>query len=93
MSDKLMAGLVTAVVIAPVCVACALGPAVLASFFGGMFGWMAGLDPIPVIGLTIIAGIAVHSLVRRKRTRSSNNQPVTSGSGAVRDRNAIEDHM
>ena len=69
MQDKLAAGLVAAIVVAPVCAVCILGPAVLASVLAGITGWIGGLDPVLVAGLAILAGIAVYGIVRRRNSR------------------------
>jgi len=59
MSEKLMAGLVTALVIAPVCSLCILGPAALAAFFGGLVGWLDGFDLLTIVGLAAMVGVLV----------------------------------
>ena len=69
MTDKLVAGLVTAVVIAPICSLCILGPAVFASIFAGIVGWLGGLGPALTTGLVIVAGIIVYAKVRRRRAQ------------------------
>ena len=42
MDDKIVAGAVTAVVVAPICAFCILGPAVVGSLLGGISGWIGG---------------------------------------------------
>ena len=81
MSEKLVAGLVTAAVVAPLCAVCILGPAVLASIFAGITGWLGGFDPVVTTGLVLAAGIAVYGIVRRRRAQ---RLPMTSR-GEVRD--------
>lgn len=71
MSEKLLAGLVTAVVIAPICALCILGPAVLGSLLAGTLGWLGGLGPVRTTGLMLIAGVVVYGLVRTWNTRRS----------------------
>ena len=71
MGEKLIAGLVTAVVVAPLCVACILGPAVVASLLAGVTGWLAGFEPITAIALAAFAGILVIGIMRRRRARTS----------------------
>lgn len=69
MSDKLIAGLVTAVAVAPVCAVCIFGPAALASAAAGIAGWLGGLDPVVITGLAVLAGIAAYGVVHRRRSR------------------------
>ncbi len=45
MSEKLLAGLVAAVVIAPLCALCVLGPLFLGSAIALVTGWFNGLNP------------------------------------------------
>ncbi len=66
MSDKPVAALVTAAVVAPLCAVCILGPAFLGSALAGATGWFGGLGPVVTGGLAMIAGIAVYGFVRRK---------------------------
>lgn len=69
MHDKIVAGAVTAVVVAPICAFCILGPAVVGSLLGGISGWIGGLSPVLTTGLAIATGILVLGIVRRRRTR------------------------
>ena len=69
MHDKIVAGAVTAVVIAPMCAVCILGPAVVGSVLGGISGWVGGLSPVLTTGLALATGILVLGIVRRRRTR------------------------
>ena len=69
MGEKLVAGLVTAVVIAPICALCILGPAIFASIFAGVVGWLGGLGPAVTTGLVLVAGIAVYRSIRRRRAQ------------------------
>lgn len=71
MNEKLAAWLVTAAVIAPACAACILGPAVIASIFAGVAGWLGGLGAIATAGLAIVMGIVVYGIIRRRRTQRS----------------------
>ena len=71
MGEKLVAGFVTAAVIAPVCAACILGPAVFVSIFTGVAGWFGGLGAVTTAGLVLIMGIAVYEFIRRRRARRS----------------------
>ena len=56
MSDKPVAMLVTAAVVAPICALCVVGPAFLFSWLGGLVG---GLDPVVATGLAIVGAILV----------------------------------
>ena len=59
MSDKPVAALVTAFAIAPFCVVCALGPAVVGSALGGVVGWFGGLRGVAtVLIMVVVAAIA-----------------------------------
>lgn len=75
MTDKIVAGLVAAVVVAPICALCVLGPALLASVFAGITGWLGGFGPVATAGLVLVAGIAVYGIVRRGRRQRSPATP------------------
>lgn len=66
MSDKLLAGIVTAAVIAPLCSVCVLGPAVIASVFSGVAAWFGGFDPVVTTALVLVAGLAVYGFIRKR---------------------------
>lgn len=68
MNEKLLAGLVAAVAIAPLCAVCILGPAVIVSLFTGIAAWFSGFDAVVTAGLALVAGIAVLAIVRKLRT-------------------------
>lgn len=84
MSDKLIAGFVTAVVVAPICALCILGPAIFVSIFAGAAGWLGGLGPAVTTGLVVVAGIAVYRSVRRRKGR--HRRPMTAGEEASDER-------
>jgi membrane protein implicated in regulation of membrane protease activity len=69
MGEKLTAWIVTAAVIAPLCAACILGPAVFVSIFAGVVGWFGGLGAVTTAGLVLVVGIAVTEIIRRRRAR------------------------
>ncbi len=69
MHDKIVAGAVTAIVVAPIGVVCILGPAFVGSVLAGLTGWIGGLSPVLTTGLAIVTGILVVEIVRRRRTR------------------------
>ena len=76
MSDKPIAGLVIAAVVAPLCVLCVLGPVILASGVAGAWGWLSGLGPVVVLGLVVLVAALVYGLLRRRKARTSRHEPV-----------------
>jgi membrane protein implicated in regulation of membrane protease activity len=81
MGEKFTAWFVTAAVIAPVCAACILGPAVIVSIFAGVAGWFGGLDALAAAGLVFIAGLSVYGLIRRRKAQ----RPPMPASGELSD--------
>lgn len=75
MSEKLLAGLVAAVAIAPLCAVCVLGPAVIASIFTGIAAWLGGFDVIVASGLVLGAGVAVFAVFRKRRAQPASAEP------------------
>jgi len=71
MGEKIIAGLVTAAVAAPVCAVCILGPTFLGSAFGWVLGRVSGLGPIATLGAAILAGLVVYGLVRRRKSKAA----------------------
>ncbi len=69
MSENLIAGLVTAAVIAPVCAVCVLGPVFLGSALAWVAGWLGGFNILVTSGLAIAAGAVLYGLLRRRRVR------------------------
>lgn len=80
MSDKIMAGLVTAVIITPLCAVCVLGPAALAAVFAGVGGWLGGLHPVVTTGVALVAGLVAFGVIRRRKAR----RPAATRIGAAR---------
>ncbi len=76
MSDKPIAGLVIAAVVAPLCVLCVLGPVILASGVAGAWGWLSGLGPVAVLGLVVLVAALAYGLLRRRKARTSRHEPV-----------------
>mgnify|MGYP001060449991 CR=1 FL=1 len=68
MSDKPIAFLAAAAVVAPLCALCVAGPAFLGSAVAWISGWFAGFNPVVTAGLAILAGLLVYGLFRKKRT-------------------------
>ena len=84
MGEKLVAGIVTAAVISPICAVCVLGPAVVGSLFAGAFGWLGGFGPLTTIALMIAAGAGalVYRHFLRRRTRALPNHEGSSDEGS-----------
>ena len=70
MNEKLVAGIVTAAAITPICAVCILGPAVIGSLFAGAFGWLGGFGPLATLALMIAAGALVYRHFLRRRARA-----------------------
>ena len=69
MGEKLAVGLLAAAVVVPLCAMCVLGPAIVGSIFAGIAGWLGGFDPVAVAGLSVVAGIAVYAVMRRRKEK------------------------
>ncbi len=70
MSDKLLAGIVAAAVISPICAVCILGPAAIGSLVAGTFGWIGGFGPLATIALMIATGALIYRHYLRKQARA-----------------------
>lgn len=66
MSEKLVAGIVTAAGIAPLCAVCVLGPAAIGSVLAGTFAWLGGAGSLLTAALIVAAGLLVYRTLRRK---------------------------
>ena len=55
-----------ALVVAPICVACIIGPVVLGSLIAGLWGGFTGNAPLVAIAIVIAASVAVYALKRRR---------------------------
>lgn len=66
MNDKLVAGIVTAGAITPLCAVCVLGPAAIGSLVAGAFGWLWGVGPVLTVALMAAAGFLVYRTLRRR---------------------------
>jgi membrane protein implicated in regulation of membrane protease activity len=75
-SEKLLAGLVAAAVIAPACAVCVLGPVFLGSAVAWVAGWISGLDILVAAGLAIITGGVLYKLLRRRRVKAESADKV-----------------
>jgi hypothetical protein len=81
MSEKFVAGIVTAAAIAPVCAVCILGPAAIGSLFAGAFGWLGDFGALGTIALMIAAaaGVLVYRHFLRRRMRAPHSLEGSSG--------------
>ncbi len=70
MSEKILAGLFTAVVVAPICALCILGPAFFGSLLAGALGWFGWLDPVLAAGVMIMGAAVVFGLARKWNARA-----------------------
>ena len=75
MNGKFMAGVTTAIVVAPVCAVCILGPALIGSFLGGFAGWFGGLDPLAVAGLAMAIGVLAIVIAKRRHAATPKADP------------------
>jgi uncharacterized protein YcfJ len=70
MDEKPIAGIVTAIIIAPLVALCCLGPLVIGSALGGVVGWFSGQG----LGLTAVlvfsAGAVGYAVTRWRRASS-----------------------
>ncbi len=86
MGEKFVAGIVTAVAIAPVCAVCILGPAAIGSLFAGAFGWLGGFGPLATIALMIAVGaggLVTRDFLRRRRQAPPNHGGSSDGASHV----------
>ena len=66
MSDKIVAGIATGVMVAPLCALCAFGPAVVGSALSGMLGWVGNRGPIITVMLSVAIGFLIYRSVCRR---------------------------
>lgn len=88
MNEKFVAGLVTAVAIAPICALCILGPAAIGALFAGAFGWFGDIGPFGTGLIMVVAAGAAHAiyhrrLKRRQAMRDCEDAPIESLSKAA----------
>ena len=74
MSDKPLAGLVTAIAVVPLCLVCVLGPAAFVAAGGWFVAWLGGFG-MPLVATALAAGswLAWRILKRRLATRERPN--------------------
>ena len=66
MNEKPTAFLVAALVVAPLCAACILGPVVLGSMIAGLWGWFSGNGSLVAIAVIIVATALVYAVEHRR---------------------------
>jgi hypothetical protein len=73
MSDKPIAGLLTAIAVAPLCLVCALGPAAFVAAGGGVLAWLGGLGVPLLVASTLAIGswLAWRAFQRRSAPRGA----------------------
>lgn len=69
MSDKLVAGAVTALAIAPVCAICVFGVAGVTSFAVWLASFVGGVDGTVAAAMAIVAGIVAFAWLRKRGGR------------------------
>lgn len=88
MNDKLVAGIVTAAWIAPLCTVCILGPAVVGSALAAASVWLGGAGPLLAVALALVAGLLVYRTLQRRHEptgspgedqRSPHDRPTETG--------------
>ena len=67
MSDKPLAVLVAALVVAPLCAICILGPAALGAMIAGVWGGFTGNTALLAVAVVILASALAYALKRRQR--------------------------
>jgi hypothetical protein len=67
--EKATAGLVTALLVAPICALCLLVPVMLGGGLTWLSAWLGGFDWGTAGALAGLAAILVFAIVRRRRTR------------------------
>ncbi len=67
MGQKIIAFLVVATVVAPLCALCIFGPIILGSAIAGVAGWISGFDILVAAGPAIIVGAVLYGFVSWRR--------------------------
>ena len=70
MNEKLIAGLVTAAGIAPLCAVCVLGPTAVGAVLAGTLGWLGGAGLPLTVALMFAVGLLVYRGVHRRHRRN-----------------------
>src|SRR5579863_3881233 len=69
MGEKPVAGIVTAAGVVPLVLLCCLGPVVVGSMIGGVFGWLGGLGPAAIAGTAVAFAAITYGFLRWRRRR------------------------
>jgi len=79
MSDKPIAGLLTAIAVAPLCLVCALGPAAFAAAVGSFLAWLGGFSLSLIAAFVAAAGWvgwrALQRSMQRRAEALARNEP------------------
>ena len=67
MSDRPMAMIIAAALVAPMCVLCFGGPALIAVIAGSFAAWLTGTKALLLVGALIALALLVWRLVSRRR--------------------------
>lgn len=68
MSDKPVAGLVTAIIVAPLVVLCCAAPLLAGSIITALTTWIGAIDPVTAVLVGILSAIAIGIFLKwRKR--------------------------
>ncbi len=70
MNEKPTAGVVTAIIIAPLVALCCLGPVFIGSAVGGLMGWLSGQRLVMAGVLALLAGAVGYAVMRWRRASS-----------------------
>jgi hypothetical protein len=81
MDEKRVAGLVTAIIIAPLVALCCLGPLLIGSALGGVAGWLSGQGLGLTAVLALSAGAVGYAVMhwRRAADRNVSGHPLNTG--------------
>ena len=90
MEEKWAVGIVSAVMISPICAVCILGPAAIGSLFAGSIGWLGGFGTLATIALMIAAGAFVYRHILRRRTRALPDHEGSTGGQTQRPSHSMQ---
>ncbi len=86
MGEKIIAILVAAAVIAPLCAVCILGPVFFGSAVAWLLGWIGGFDLLVTSGLAVTAAGVAYGLVRWKRAKAAAGDTVAAYVSRIADK-------
>lgn len=78
MSDKPVAGLVTAIAVAPLCLVCVLGPAALVAAGGWLLAWLGSFDMPLIAAVVAVGGWLGWRALKRRSADHETRKPETS---------------